>query len=132
MYQLDSLIHYLNNKPEAEECFPFGAEPRVYKVQSKMFALLTKHDGKQLLNLKCPPDHALELRDIFTAVIPAWHMNKKHWNSVILDGSLPLGEIERMIDLSYATVVQGMTKKVRMGLETRFGSEVIYRGAFPN
>jgi predicted DNA-binding protein (MmcQ/YjbR family) len=97
-----------------------------------MFALLTRHDGKDLLNLKCPPDHALELRDIFPAVIPAWHMNKKHWNSVILDGSLPTGEIERLIDLSYATVVQGMTQKVRTGLEARYGSAVIYQGSLPS
>ncbi|TPE54122.1 MmcQ/YjbR family DNA-binding protein [Maribrevibacterium harenarium] len=129
---MQALIDYLRNKPEAEETYPFGPEPRVYKVQNKMFALLTRHDGKDLLNLKCPPDHAIELRDIFPAVIPAWHMNKKHWNSVILDGSLPAGEIERLIDLSYAIVVQGMTQKVRAGLEARHGSTVIYQGLLPN
>jgi predicted DNA-binding protein (MmcQ/YjbR family) len=65
------------------------------------------------LNLKCDPDEAHALRDIFDAVIPGYHMNKRLWNTVILDGSVPRGEIERMIDNSFLLVVQKMTKKQR-------------------
>ncbi len=63
------------------------------------------------MNLKCDPDEAVMLRDIFSAVIPAYHMHKASWNSVILDGSIPKGEIERMMDNSYMLVVSKMTKK---------------------
>ena len=92
-----------------------------------MFALLIRKQGQQLLNLKCHPDHAIELRDIFKEVFPAYHMNKRHWNSVILDGDLPNGEIERLIDHSYSLVVKGLKKSVREGLEVRYGSGVLYR-----
>ena len=63
------------------------------------------------MNLKCDPDEAVMLRDIFPAVIPGYHMNKSFWNSIILDGSIPKGEIERMIDNSFNLVVSKMTKK---------------------
>jgi len=63
------------------------------------------------MNLKCDPDEAVMLRDIFPSVIPAYHMNKSQWNSIILDGSIPKGEIERMMDNSYMLVVSKMTKK---------------------
>jgi len=63
------------------------------------------------MNLKCDPDEAVMLRDIFPSVIPGYHMNKRLWNTVILDGSIPQGEIERMMDNSYLLVVSKMTKK---------------------
>jgi len=63
------------------------------------------------MNLKCDPDEASALRDIFAAVIPGYHMNKRLWNTIILDGSIPQGEIERMIDNSFMLVVNKMTKK---------------------
>ena len=79
------------------------------------------------MNLKCDPEQALALRDIFTAVVPGYHMNKAHWNTVILDGSIPRGEIERMIDHSYGLVVKGLPKAQRTALEIRHGSDAIYR-----
>jgi predicted DNA-binding protein (MmcQ/YjbR family) len=125
---LNSTIHkkYLLAKPEAEEYFPFDDHTAVYKVQGKMFALLIKKQGQWLLNLKCSPDHAIELRDIFPEVIPAYHMNKRHWNSIVLDGNLPIGEIQRQIDHSYALVVKGLKKSIREGLEVRHGVDVLY------
>lgn len=88
------------------EDYPFGPVAAVFKVKRKMFATLSvsknelglKRAGLACMNLKCDPSEAQALRDIFDAVIPGYHMNKKHWNTVILDGSIPCGEIERMID----------------------------------
>lgn len=117
---LDWPKQYLLDKPETLLDFPFDNISEVYKVKGKMFAILG--DGKnkdtpkdetppRWLNLKCDPNEALLLRDIFPSVIPGYHMNKKHWNTVILDGSIPQGEIERMIDNSFMLVVNKMTKK---------------------
>lgn len=117
------LKQYLLSLPDAEEVFPFGPDAAVYKVQGKVFALVYEMNGHLCINLKCDPAEARELRDVFSAVIPAWHMNKKHWNTVILDGSLPDGEIERMIDNSWHLVVRGFRKAIRTGLETRFAIE---------
>ena len=124
---IKTLKFYLLSKPEAEQYYPFDSDTAVFKVQGKMFALLIRKQGQQLLNLKCHPDHAIELRDIFKEVFPAYHMNKRHWNSVILDGDLPNGEIERLIDHSYSLVVKGLKKSIREGLEVRYGSEILYR-----
>ena len=110
---------YLLDKPESSQTFPFGEDIHVYKVKNKMFAILAQ--GKMgkgdngpnqwWLNLKCDPDEAVMLRDIFPSIIAGYHMNKRHWNTVILDGSVPLGEIERMTDNSFLLVVDKMTKK---------------------
>ena len=92
-----------------------------------MFALFYKKDDLYQINLKCDPQQAVMLRDIFSAVKPGYHMNKTHWNTVLLDGSLPQGEIERMIDHSYTLVVKGLKKSIRLGLEARHGQATLYR-----
>ncbi len=110
---------YLLSKPEAIVDYPFGDDIKVFKVKNKMFATLAlgkmgKGDGDKRdwwMNLKCDPDEAVMLRDIFPSIIPGYHMNKRLWNTVILDGSIPEGEIERMMDNSYLLVVSKMTKK---------------------
>lgn len=113
---------YLLAKPESSIYFPFGDEVKVFKVKNKMFATMALGKGNEkntggkmaghfCINLKCDPDEAIMLRDIFASVIPGYHMNKAQWNTVILDGSIPDGEIERMIDNSYKLVVSNMTKK---------------------
>jgi predicted DNA-binding protein (MmcQ/YjbR family) len=68
------------------------------------------------------------LRDLFTAVRPGYHMNKRHWNTVILDGSIPRGEIERMVDNSYALVVRGLRRAERQSLEIAHGTRALYPG----
>ncbi|WP_221800682.1 MmcQ/YjbR family DNA-binding protein [Oceanobacter mangrovi] len=118
---------YLAARPEAVEDYPFGPDARVFKIAGKMFALLMHRHGQDCVNLKCDPQEAIELRDVFAAVQPGYHMNKKHWNTVVLDGSLPQGEIERMIDNSYALVVKTLPKATRQGLEARHGRAIIYR-----
>lgn len=117
---------YLLNKPEAVEDFPFGPDVPVMKVAGKMFALLSRRNEEDSMNLKCDPDEALMLRDIFEAVLPGYHMNKRHWNTVLLDESIPCGEMERMIDSSYALVVKGLKKSQRQALEIRYGKEALY------
>jgi predicted DNA-binding protein (MmcQ/YjbR family) len=111
---------YLLNKPFAVETLPFGEEVSVFKVKHKMFATLAigkmgkdenEADDICWMNLKCDPQEAIMLRDIFPSIIPGYHMSKVHWNTIKLDGSVPQGEIERMIDNSYDLVVGNMAKK---------------------
>lgn len=109
----DEARAYLLGLPEAWEDFPFGPEVRVMKVRKKMFATLGQEDGVGRMNLKCDPDEALILRDLFPAVHPGYHMNKRHWNTVVLDGSVPRGEIERMIDNSFDLVLSGLPARER-------------------
>jgi len=92
-----------------------------------MFATLVDGDDGARMNLKCDPDEASFLRDTFPAVQPGYHMNKTHWNTVLLDGSIPRGEIERMIDRSYGLVVRKLSKAERTALEVRHGRGAIYR-----
>lgn len=109
-----ALRKYLLSKPEACEVFPFGPEISVFKVRDKIFAIcLEQQDGRERVNLKCDPLEAEQLRMVFRdLVLPGYHMNKRHWNTVVLDDSLPSSEIERMIDNSYALVVKKMGKAV--------------------
>ncbi len=123
--EMDELKHYLLSKPEALEDYPFGVDVLVTKIHSKMFALVGTKEGKLSINLKCEPHEAVQLRDVFEAVKPGYHMNKVHWNTVVLDGSLPQGEIERMIDNSYKLVVKGLKKSSRVALEAKYGEEVV-------
>ncbi|WP_250464399.1 MmcQ/YjbR family DNA-binding protein [Microbulbifer litoralis] len=118
---------YLLSRPEAVEDFPFGPGVAVFKVKGRMFATLGVENTVARTNLKCDPDEAQALRDIFSGVLPGYHMNKKHWNTVLLDGSVPDGEIERMMDRSYGLVVKGLRKVEREALELAYGSGAIYR-----
>lgn len=111
--------NYLLSKPEAVEVYTFGPDIAVFKVKNKMFATLAVGSGTHhyWLNLKCEPSEALMIRDIFPSVIPGYHMNKHHWNTVILDDTVPNGEIERMMDNSFLLVVEGMNQADRRSIE---------------
>jgi predicted DNA-binding protein (MmcQ/YjbR family) len=126
-FGFDAARKHLLARPEAVEDFPFGPDVYVYKVAGKMFALLVDDGGVVQLNLKCDPQEAQFLRDMFDAVRPGYHMNKTHWNTVLLDGSIPRGEIERMIDRSYALIVKRLRKAERVALEIRHGKDALYR-----
>ena len=104
---------YCLGKPAVTEGTPFGPDNIVFKVEGKMFALLALDEVPPAANLKCDPDLALELRDRYEQVQPGYHMNKKHWNTVVLDGVIPEKEIRKMIDDSYALVVQSLPKAKR-------------------
>ncbi len=112
----ESLRDYLLQKPGATEDFPFDNVTLVIKVCGKMFALLGINNDPLRINLKCDPIKAEFLRQQHVAVLPGYHMNKRHWNTVILDGSIPNPEIYSMIDDSYTLVVQGLSKSRRLKL----------------
>lgn len=120
----DDSRDYILGRPESWEDYPFGPGVAVFKVLGKMFATLGTENGVARMNLKCDPIEALMLRDIFEAVLPGYHMNKRHWNTVLLNNSIPSGEIERMIDSSYALVVQGLPSRERKALQRRTGQEI--------
>lgn len=122
----EKVREYLLGKPEGEESYPFGPDTAVFKVMNKVYAILGENDGIGRLNLKCDPVEATQLRDVFEAVIPGYHMNKKHWNTVILDGSIPPGEIERQIDHSYALIIKGLKKVDRAYLERIYPADQLY------
>ena len=117
---------YFLSLPEALEDFPFSPDIPVFKIKTKMFGFLRYKEGVGHINLKCNPEEAMVMRDIFESVIPGYHMNKEHWNTVILDGTVPKEEIESMIKTSYALVVQNLTKAVRLRLEIRHGKSRIF------
>ena len=99
--------------PEVTEEQPFSPGVDVYKVAGKIFAILSAEDKPPAISLKCDPILALELREEFEAVIPGYHLNKVHWNTVVLNGSVPDEEIKNMISHSYELVVKGLPKALR-------------------
>jgi predicted DNA-binding protein (MmcQ/YjbR family) len=101
------------SKPQVTEGTPFGEEVLVFKVGNKIFALLSLDEVPPTANLKCEPDLALELRDRYEEVRPGYHMNKKHWNTVELEGGIPTVELGKMIDHSYELVVASLPKSLR-------------------
>jgi predicted DNA-binding protein (MmcQ/YjbR family) len=108
----DVIAHFLS-KPGAEETTPFGPDILVYKVGGKMFALTAPDDFPASINLKCDPERSIELRETWTAITPGYHMNKKHWNTLILDGSVPTLLIRELIDHSYELVAKSLPKNRR-------------------
>ena len=115
----EQLHSYLNDKPGSVVDFPFDQVTLVFKVGGKMFALITLDEQPLRMNLKCDPAKAEALRDCFASIIPGYHMNKRHWNTLILDGSLPDDLILTLIDDSYALVFKGLTKAVRQRIDLR-------------
>lgn len=110
-----ALRSYLLNKPCTSEDFPFDTVTLVIKVCGKMFALTNITEDPLRLNLKCDPIKAELLRERYPAVLPGYHMNKRHWNTVVLDGTIAEAEIRSMIDDSYDLVVNGLPKSRRPG-----------------
>ena len=117
---------YFLSLPESLEDFPFGPDTPVFKIKKKMFGFLRHKNGIAHINLKCKPEEAMVIRDIFEAVIPGYHMNKEHWNTVILNGTVPREEVEKMIDTSYSLVVGNIRKSDRLALEIKYGKKRIY------
>src|SRR5436309_7465888 len=101
---------YCLSKSRATEGTPFGPDVLVFKVRGKMFALAALEEVPTTVNLKCEPDLALDLRDRYEQVRPGYHMNKKHWNTVEIDGGIPETELRKMIDHSYELVAKKLPK----------------------
>ena len=111
----DAIAHFLA-KPGCEETTPFGPDVLVYKVAGKMFALSVPDHFPSRINIKCDPERAVLLRDEHHAITPGYHMSKKHWNTVVLDGSLPSDLVRELIDHSYDLVVKGLPRAARANL----------------
>lgn len=112
---IESYREYCLAKKGVTEDFPFDNETLVFKVGGKMFAL-TGIEHFKSINLKCDPERAIELREQYSGIIPGYHMSKKHWNTVMMDGSVPMKLIMQMIDDSYQLVVSSLPKREREAL----------------
>ncbi|CUH95256.1 hypothetical protein P22_1326 [Propionispora sp. 2/2-37] len=108
------LFLYCRTKLGAIEEYPFGPDVIVIKIATKMFALLSCRNGQKYLSLKCDPDYAELLRKQYPSIIPGYHLNKRHWNTVLLDGSIPENEIRGLIDHSYDLVYKSLPRKKRI------------------
>ncbi len=113
MNDIEQLRNFALSLPETTEETPFGPEVAVYKVAGKMFGTLSPDDVPVPMNLKCDPERAIELRDQHDAILPGYHMNKKHWNTLELDGSLRDDFVIELIRHSYDLVVAGHKKEIR-------------------
>ena len=116
---LETIRKYCLEKKSVTESFPFGETTLVFKVLGKIFLLIGLDNFPLQFNVKCDPEKAEELREEYSSVIPAFHMNKKHWNTVILNGQIPLKQIREMIDESYHLVVQSLPLKDRKKFNQR-------------
>ena len=103
----------------AEETFPFGPETSVFKVAGKMFALSALGADSLRISLKCDPGLAEALRGSYAAVIPGYHLNKRHWNTVIIDGSIPDVTVRDMIEDSYDLIMSKLPRARRLALGWR-------------
>ena len=101
---------YCLSKKGTSECLPFNDTTLVFKVMDKMFSL-GNLEGPLRVNLKCDPERAIGLREQYEGINPGYHMSKKHWNTIEMDGSVPISLVKEMIDHSYDLIVSKLTKK---------------------
>lgn len=113
---IEELREYCLSKKAVTEGFPFDDVTLVFKVMDKMF-LLTNIEGELRMNVKCNPEKAIELREEYPCVLPGYHMNKKYWNTIVLDGSVSDHNLKEWIDDSYNLVVEKMPKKKQKELQ---------------
>lgn len=109
--------YVLSLHPEVAATQPFGPETIVFKIAGKVFLLLSLGEIPVRINLKCDPDRAVALREEYLAVIPGYHMNKKHWNTVIIDGSINNSLLQEMISDSFDLIVAKLPKQQRTSLQ---------------
>jgi predicted DNA-binding protein (MmcQ/YjbR family) len=126
---LTQFREYCLSKSHATESTPFGPDVIVFKIGSKMFALAGLDEVPTTANLKCDPNLALDLRDRYEQVRPGYHMNKKHWNTVELEGGIPDAELRKMIDHSYGLVAKSLPKSTaKVAARSRRNSTAARRG----
>ncbi|MBS1496371.1 MAG: MmcQ/YjbR family DNA-binding protein [Bacteroidetes bacterium] len=107
----ETIREYVLQKKDVTEGFPFGENALVFKTNNKMFLLLSLSSIPLKFNAKCEPDKAIELREEYAeSILPGYHMNKKHWNTIILDGRVPQKIIFQLIDDSYSLVAKKIKK----------------------
>ena len=108
---IEELRDYCIAKPMVEETFPFGEETLVFKVMGKAFLLTSINERPLRFNVKCDPEKAIELREQYSYVLPGYHMNKKHWNTVVCDSGANKKLLKQWIDESYQLVLDKLPKK---------------------
>ena len=113
---IEQLREYCLQKPGVEESFPFGELTIVFKIGNKIFLLAGLDEGNRF-NAKCDPDRAAELRERYEEVTPGYHMNKKHWNTVDMEGRLTASQLYEMIDHSYDLVFRSLPQKTRSAIQ---------------
>jgi predicted DNA-binding protein (MmcQ/YjbR family) len=109
----DQVIAACGTRPGAVEDYPFGDGAAVFKVAGKMFALVSLGEAPGSISLKCDPDLAVALRERYPAITAGYHLSKRHWNTVTLDGSVPDDELAELIGHSYELVVASLTRAER-------------------
>jgi len=117
---IEEITEYCLSKKGVTQEFPFDEETLVLKVMGKMFLLASLEKIPLQINIKCSPEEAVELREKYEAVIPGYHMNKRHWNTVIIDNSIPSKNIINWIDNSYSLVVSGLKKSEKEELKNLY------------
>ena len=115
---LDELRAHCLAKPGARQEHPFGPGALVMKVGGKMFAIIGEDSEPITVSMKCEPEIALMLRDAHASVAPGYHLNKRHWNTVTLDGTLEDEQVREWIDDSYDLVIEGLPRSVRSAISS--------------
>lgn len=115
---IETLQHYCLTKKGVTEELPFGPDNLVYKVGGKMFLLASLDADPLQFNVKCNPDEAEQLRDQYACVLPGYHMNKKHWNTILVDGTVNDRQLQEWIDASYTLVFDSLPKKIKQEIIT--------------
>jgi predicted DNA-binding protein (MmcQ/YjbR family) len=113
---IETLREYCLKKKAVEETFPFGESTLVFKVRGKIFLLAGLEESPLQFNVKCDPEEINDLREKYEDVKPGYHMNKKHWNTVVVTGSIPEKILKKMIDESYLLVVKSLPQKDKKDL----------------
>ena len=114
---LERIYEYCRAKAHIWEGFPFDQDTLVFKVGGKMFALVSLEKDPLWISLKCDPERAVELRELYPNVTPGYHLNKRLWNTIELDGSIPDQLVFELIDHSYSLIVASLPAKVRKSLQ---------------
>ena len=102
---IEEIREYSLSLKNVSESFPFGDDTLVFKVYNKIFLLVSLSSEKLQFNVKCNPEYAVELREQYPCILPGYHMNKKHWNTIIIDGHLSAKQLKELINDSYTLVV---------------------------
>ena len=108
---IEELRDFVLSLKNVEESFPFGEDTLVFKTNNKIFLLVSLSSSPLQFNVKCNPEKAIELREEYSSILPGYHMNKKHWNTIIVDGTLSQSQLKSFIKDSYDLVAKKSTKK---------------------
>ena len=114
---VEAIRAYCLKKPGTTESFPFDEDTLVFKVLGKMYLLMSLERIPSTMNVKCDPDLAVELREQYEDITPGYHMSKKHWNTIVVEGSFSDAQLTGWIDASYGLVVSKLPKRDRVALE---------------